>query len=55
MQTMKVLRTADFAPLMVFIAPTDTAAQVLTLTLTLTSTLTVNIHFKMNSPWAHAC
>ncbi|XP_003971138.1 55 kDa erythrocyte membrane protein isoform X1 [Takifugu rubripes] len=26
-QTMKVLRTADFAPLMVFIAPTDTAAQ----------------------------
>lgn len=26
---MKVLRTADFAPLMVFIAPTNTATQVL--------------------------
>lgn len=38
---MKVLRTADFAPLMVFIAPTDTAAQV---------PRTVNIHFKMTSP-----
>lgn len=29
MQTLKVLRTADFAPLVVFIAPTNTAAQVL--------------------------
>lgn len=38
---MKVLRTADFAPLMVFIAPTDTVAQVLR---------TVNIRFKMHSP-----
>lgn len=28
MQTLKVLRTADFAPLVVFIAPTDTAAKV---------------------------
>lgn len=27
-QTLKVLRTADFAPLVVFIAPTNTAAQV---------------------------
>lgn len=29
MQTLKVLRTADFAPLVVFIAPTNTAPQVL--------------------------
>lgn len=31
MQTLKVLRTADFAPLMVFIAPTNAAAEVLNL------------------------
>lgn len=31
LKTLKVLRTADFAPLVVFIAPTNTAAKVLNL------------------------